>query len=489
METNRESEMPRMALCLLGLSLYWSWIHSTLFGPSIWQNAAASSPYIWITSLTAHSLGLLIIVLLANKNTPFIERRVWVIGTPVLIVVGVVSMMYGFASVGGMAFVYGGAVLSGLGNAGFMAFLGETYSTIEPGNNQRLLTAASMMVSLLVYLAIVALPQWISLLSVIALPVLVIICLRRAHAFFVDQPRRPPLPQSGRFPISIKLLLYCFVLAIPANLLRSRLSIVEPLYSSASWSIVFSCVLLIVVIATTLNIPVPKKFSSSFLPGITVLLLSAGLLLFPFLPSDKETVACALVFAGHFLLQVYAFVEFGAFSFRNQDQSAKIFVFGNLILNCGLLLGAILGIVLESVSTIWTVGITLGIVYLVFIVGSVFFSKKVGGVEEPIEESSIENLQDSLHTSCVNLTDTIHNQCERIAVRYALSSREAEILEFLAKGRTLNSVGEELHLARNTVKTHVTHIYQKCDVHSREELLKLYETIDAQKNHSVDNEK
>lgn len=64
----------------------------------------------------------------------------------------------------------------------------------------------------------------------------------------------------------------------------------------------------------------------------------------------------------------------------------------------------------------------------------------------------------------------------QISDRYALSAREAEILEFLIQGRSAPYISKELYVSVNTTKTHMKRIYQKMDVHSREELLDLYYT-------------
>lgn len=62
---------------------------------------------------------------------------------------------------------------------------------------------------------------------------------------------------------------------------------------------------------------------------------------------------------------------------------------------------------------------------------------------------------------------------------YGLSAREMEILEFLIQGRSAPYIAKELYVSVNTVKTHMKRIYQKLDVHSREELLDLYlKTVD-----------
>ncbi|MFQ9742564.1 MAG: response regulator transcription factor [Slackia sp.] len=67
---------------------------------------------------------------------------------------------------------------------------------------------------------------------------------------------------------------------------------------------------------------------------------------------------------------------------------------------------------------------------------------------------------------------------ERVAELSAekgLSARESEVLGYLAKGRSQPYIREELVLSKNTVATHVKHIYQKLGVHSKQELLDLFE--------------
>jgi DNA-binding NarL/FixJ family response regulator len=49
----------------------------------------------------------------------------------------------------------------------------------------------------------------------------------------------------------------------------------------------------------------------------------------------------------------------------------------------------------------------------------------------------------------------------------ALSEREVEVLRFIARGRTNEQIGRDLHLSLNTVKTHVSRILHKLDVPDR----------------------
>lgn len=67
--------------------------------------------------------------------------------------------------------------------------------------------------------------------------------------------------------------------------------------------------------------------------------------------------------------------------------------------------------------------------------------------------------------------DPIDEACLSVACACNLTNRETDVLRLLARGRTSPFIQEELVLSRNTVKTHVRHIYTKLDVHSRQELI------------------
>ena len=67
----------------------------------------------------------------------------------------------------------------------------------------------------------------------------------------------------------------------------------------------------------------------------------------------------------------------------------------------------------------------------------------------------------------------------RVAERYRLSAREAQVCEYLARGRSQTYIRDALLLSKNTVATHVRRIYTKLDVHSKQELIDLVENPDA----------
>lgn len=62
-------------------------------------------------------------------------------------------------------------------------------------------------------------------------------------------------------------------------------------------------------------------------------------------------------------------------------------------------------------------------------------------------------------------------KAENLPAAIELSTREAEILELLAKGMTNKHIAEQLFISPFTVKRHIENIYQKLQAHNRIELL------------------
>ena len=73
--------------------------------------------------------------------------------------------------------------------------------------------------------------------------------------------------------------------------------------------------------------------------------------------------------------------------------------------------------------------------------------------------------------------DAISLACARAAERFQLSAREAEVCEYLARGRSQAYIRDALYLSKNSVATYVRRLYTKLDVHSKQELIDLVEGL------------
>jgi DNA-binding CsgD family transcriptional regulator len=64
----------------------------------------------------------------------------------------------------------------------------------------------------------------------------------------------------------------------------------------------------------------------------------------------------------------------------------------------------------------------------------------------------------------------IADRCDELSRHFGLTARESEVLLLLAQRKTAGVIERELFIANGTAKAHIRHIYQKLDIHSRDEL-------------------
>ena len=67
------------------------------------------------------------------------------------------------------------------------------------------------------------------------------------------------------------------------------------------------------------------------------------------------------------------------------------------------------------------------------------------------------------------------NRFDALAKRYGLTPREADVARLFVRGRSTSRIAEDLYISTGTVATHLRNVYHKTDVHSRQELLDLFE--------------
>ena len=71
--------------------------------------------------------------------------------------------------------------------------------------------------------------------------------------------------------------------------------------------------------------------------------------------------------------------------------------------------------------------------------------------------------------------DAFAVRCAAVAAAGGLTEREAEIMRYLARGRTKAHIAGVLFVSENTVRSHVRNIYAKLEVHTRQQLIDLVE--------------
>lgn len=91
-----------------------------------------------------------------------------------------------------------------------------------------------------------------------------------------------------------------------------------------------------------------------------------------------------------------------------------------------------------------------------------------------------QGLADADGGSAPPVLPTLEERCEAIGREYGLTRRETEIFAMLARGRNGRFLMDHYVVSRNTVKSHIKHIYAKLGVHSQQELIDLVEGAAAE---------
>lgn len=104
-----------------------------------------------------------------------------------------------------------------------------------------------------------------------------------------------------------------------------------------------------------------------------------------------------------------------------------------------------------------------------------------GRAEGPITEDDVRKIplmgvlaiSPQAQAPMVNQKPSVHiaTSVVEMGQRFGLTGREVEVLTLYALGHTQARVSEELQLSPNTVHTHIKRIYDKTDLHSRQEIL------------------
>lgn len=194
--------------------------------------------------------------------------------------------------------------------------------------------------------------------------------------------------------------------------------------------------------------------------------------------------ACTLVLVSYQLFGLINWTLLANFSYYHDTPSIRIFGFGRASLSGGvlgghLLLGALQG--LGGFSFAQKTALLIAVIFAASIACTFIFTPRTLAqtlrrqwLHLPPREAILEEALDPAGTEL-----TLDKKIEIIAREYEITGRMLEVFELMAHGRTGTRIEQELYMSKGTVKTHTRRIYQKLDVHSKQEMLDLIEEADA----------
>ncbi|MEA5019097.1 MAG: LuxR C-terminal-related transcriptional regulator [Gordonibacter sp.] len=431
-------------------------------------------------------------------------------------------------------------VLTGIGSALLILHWGAVYARCD-GSSIVLNSAIAIAIGFGVYAVFLRhapAPLGAILTALIPLMECALLWKKVAGSSHVDIPVFNPLPvKQGKFALKFGIPVFVFGLAL-GMLRQTSIQSILPAATAIAQIIMLLAAgtATVLILITILAIGDTNRWNRFFRPLVPF--IAVALFFLPFSGGPNSELATAVLLIAYMCFEALMWIFFGELAQR--FRLSPLFVYG---LGRGLLaLAALAGSLLPIVAADWGSQLPFGensllIVVLIVIVvayallpderdieASVAPSRTAvpnarhnATLDAPAESAlKAKELSDTLeksgnstseHSEVAKEKNTVvapgsspliaaslqaqeseserggsgrfRTKCETVANTYLLSSRETEVMFFLAKGHNSAYIQEKLYISEGTAKTHIRHIYRKLDVHTQQELMRLVEVANS----------
>lgn len=251
-------------------------------------------------------------------------------------------------------------------------------------------------------------------------------------------------------------------------MLQLSLSQDIPLETFQSTSLVTQAVVVVALLLPALFVRNQPGLGSVY--KVALPLSAAGFLLLPLIWNGVGGLANACAQLGTLVAGIILWCMIASAVHDTKLPAALLFSCSLLCTNAAQLAGTLVGMLNAHTlgqGDLALTAVALVAVYLVAMVSMFLFKDRtLQGEGFELEEAVPQSEQQG---------DALEARCASVAESHGFTPREAEILVHLGQGRTARAISERLVVSENTVKYHIKSIYQKLDVHSRDEVIDLIE--------------
>ena len=474
----RKSHGARLDAATIGFALYWVWLWAVNRSPlTVLAHADGGG-----ASLT-HCISPIasVVVLLVASALCSTQRRFELVllvstlfGTLGMMVIG--PMTIALPSVEASKTIhYAGNVLTGVGEGGCI-FAWAAWLSSMPSNSQRIyeLALSALIASLLYLICNYLEVGFFALLVTLLLPVSVLLfwsqrnCYEGLRKERAAQPRQAKLT-LGRVYASLVVFGCAFGLILSISLLGERYLFIN----RASFG--FAALFFLIAIV------VSRRGSNSDIFALYKIAAPLTIIGYAFFPlnafGNSPVFPSVVISVGWRLFDVTIILVILDIADRLMLLPLRTFGISRACVILGISIGRIVGFLLtgtQSLAPYQFIVISAVAVTALTVVNVVFLDFE--GIERVRFYFDGKQKNDSdTAVEQVASPRTLEMVCHDVALRYGLSRREEEVLLLLARGRDAKYIENALFISNATVKTRRHNIYQKLDVHSRQELLNIIE--------------
>lgn len=275
--------------------------------------------------------------------------------------------------------------------------------------------------------------------------------------------------KNGFYGLLIGLLFARFLFALIYNMVLMIVSAQNSLIDATHFisSAAAVLILLIVVLIKRNNFDPAVVYRLVFPVTVT------GFVLLYFLISWDAVLTCTVMSIGYKLFDLVFWILIMKLAHDHKAYAYAIILLATCANYCGMGLGRLSASLLSGISQTTDtllVAVLGGCLLLVFVITMVLPEQRVvsawgrSGTEKQYPAAALQ--------------DTVDISVSVLAHDHHMTGRETEVMSLLAHGKTQATIARHLSIAKGTVHTHVSHIYQKLEINSQEELIELIENSD-----------
>ena len=441
---------------------------------------AGLTPLFEIVPLLSAMLTIVVLIALERRGVDIARSRVflWVgaalcsAGTPLA-----------FSMEVSAAVSLAGIVFTGIGSSVLWMLWGSYYTRIASEDTEAYACVSAVTAAVLM-LGISLLPGWMSLAAVTLLPIgsglLLVLAqrdLERADGAAAeeriggdsatDSKRSFGIPPSIWKSAAVLCVMYAFIS------LLGQMGVL-PNVTSAGFRIAVIISGVFIAIIGAVSVRGPRRFSVPFLLRWMVPLLVVGFAAIVIFGDEQGArIASNVSGAGRLGFCLVAQIYFSRFADEGFATAIQAYGIGWLSVHVGDFIGLTCGFA-SSFLVSYGAGLAqlagVAIVLASFMVLIPFGADGVFQVDRPAgADVASEELGDATKV------ESYEDRVAAFAAESGLTKRETEVFSLLMQGRSVPYIRDKLVVSRDTVATHVKHIYTKTGVHSRQELLDLVE--------------
>ena len=487
----------------LGLAFFWASSMLT-FRSSILLTGAADTPesntFVVVVSFVANMTVLFAISALVEKASESVARiPSWAFCAAIL--AGFVLIrVAGEPSAGGAmhAMLFLGALLCGIGFGYFWGSWADVLGRVHPSTTTVSIPASFLLTAVLFVAATlcVSFAHVPGILPILPLPVLSLACLEKCRR---SEPALEPSPASRRYIEAVASLVPLIIASLVLSCLFGFMWETAVLSTDTATQAHEIPLVANVVAATVLLVGVlvaRRKVDLTLVYQVLIPISILSFLAIPFLWHDQPVALNAVISAIYGVFDVIIWYMVVSCSY---DFTVSGFVVGGIVRGVSLLsrlvgigIGSLIMMVPDAGNDAM-VGMSIGAVYILAMLLWFLYrnSKQKAKVcttdvnttdleasgEAPAADcpsaSGSEGSEGDASASQGDASEDDEEKMRVIAEDFGLTRREAEVLPYLARGRSAKVIAGALFVSEPTIRTHTRHILEKTCLHSKQELIDL----------------